>query len=213
MFLFIRYHFRTTGALGAPFPFILGIHTLFLSEDQNSLFSDEIIRVYLDENRIIFGRIGTPPALPERRYKKLLALISEVAPVFERRNGVTSAAVPIDKGAELRQEDHPDKKSPRSGAAVVVAAAAAAALASASGIVSNSNATKGGNSYLMNGSYISSDLSLNSNGAWAVHRLPFFDHAISSVSDSPTTIVNEKLLRAGFLNFFVSILQNYKKLV
>ena len=71
-------------ALEAPFPFILGIHSSFL-QGSDCLIGNETVRIYLDENRIDFGSKGPAPPLPDRPYSKLLQVIKESAPLFERR--------------------------------------------------------------------------------------------------------------------------------
>ncbi len=53
--------------LGAPFPFILGLHTSNYVNKKECCISDETVRVLLDENKIIFGSQGHAPPLPERR--------------------------------------------------------------------------------------------------------------------------------------------------
>lgn len=72
------------GVLSAPLPFILGIHKSFLQYPE-CLMASETVVVHLDENRIHFGSLGKPPPLPEKRAKKLLALIQNAAPVFALR--------------------------------------------------------------------------------------------------------------------------------
>lgn len=72
------------GVLGAPFPFIVGIHASFL-KSRDCSFAPETVRVFLDNNLIDFGALGQPPALPERRAKKLMQVILSTAPVFSHR--------------------------------------------------------------------------------------------------------------------------------
>ncbi len=69
----------TIGALAAPFPFIFGIHSSTYQSNQSYMTSD-IVRVFLDENRIEFGNLGLPPPLPERRYRKLVNSLKELIP-------------------------------------------------------------------------------------------------------------------------------------
>jgi hypothetical protein len=110
----------------------------------------------LDRNRITFGTLGPPPTLPPGRCKKLLVLISNSTPSFDKR------------GTD-----------------------------------------------------------------WAISRLPLFDSAFTAVTENPVTesdnggnregggdasqsIVRtefHKAIRAGFLNFFVSILKNYRRYI
>jgi hypothetical protein len=130
------------GVLGAPFPYILGIHLSFL-EHKDCIFSSDSARVYLDKNLIEFGEdFPSLPELPERRARKLLQAIVEHAPAFEQRN------------------EH-----------------------------------------------------------WNSSRLPFFDHAFSSIAAHPprsksgAVLINESKIREGFLKFFVAILMNYRKFV
>ena len=140
--------------LGAPFPFLVGIHSTFLT-CEDCVLPHEAAIVDLDRNRINFGRLGPPPLLPDKRCRKLLQLILSSAPAFERR------------GAD-----------------------------------------------------------------WSESRLPLFDSAFTKVTDSAAMEydksqdvsqglsrnmrdgeVNESAVRAGFLNFFVSILKNYRRYV
>jgi hypothetical protein len=67
------------GVLGAPFPFIFGIHVDTYRSHQ-SMISDETVVVFLDDDRIHFGACGSPPLLPDRRLAKLLAHINTVIP-------------------------------------------------------------------------------------------------------------------------------------
>ena len=71
------------GMLDAIVPFVLGIHSSFLSLPECCISNDTVC-VYLDENRIEFGDLGECPSLPERRIKKLFQYIVEAA-VFENR--------------------------------------------------------------------------------------------------------------------------------
>jgi hypothetical protein len=143
------------GVLGAPFPFLLGIHSSFLKSPECVLPVEGSV-IDLDRNRITFGTLGPPPTLPPGRCRKLLVLISNSTPSFDKRGG-----------------------------------------------------------------------------DWAVSRLPLFDSAFTAVTENPvsesdkskwenreggggasqSTVRTEfhKTIRAGFLNFFVSILKNYRR--
>lgn len=68
----------------APFPYITGIHTSYWSSVDQSACEDAV-KVFLDENRIDFGDLGAPPALPDRRARKLLQSICSAGRVFELR--------------------------------------------------------------------------------------------------------------------------------
>ena len=70
--------------LGAPFPFMVGIHSSFLAGMDCKLPSDAAI-VELDKNKIVFGRQGPPPTLPDRQGKKLIQALSSSTTAFERR--------------------------------------------------------------------------------------------------------------------------------
>ena len=61
----------TLSTIGAPFPFILGIHPSYIEQDDRCI-SEETVRVYLDTNVIDYGSYGPPPPLPDRQSKKLL---------------------------------------------------------------------------------------------------------------------------------------------
>lgn len=128
------------GVLGAPFPYILGLHASFL-DNKDCVFSSDSARVYLDKNLIEFGvDFSQLPELPERRAKKLLNVIIEHASAFEQRSE-----------------------------------------------------------------------------NWHLNRLPYFDHAFSSVAALPprdpsgNLLINESKIREGFLKFFVAILMHYRK--
>eukprot|EP01035_Chromulina_nebulosa_P020331 gene20331-26391_t len=71
------------GVLGAPFPFIIGIHNSFLNHKDCS-FNDEAVKVYLDDNIIQVNNLELPP-LPERRAKKLLQVLQTSSKLFEQR--------------------------------------------------------------------------------------------------------------------------------
>ncbi len=70
-----------TGALGAPFPFIFGIHHETYKNNA-SLIANETVKVFLDDNVIAFGSLGLPPPIPEGRYKKLYFHMIENIPWF-----------------------------------------------------------------------------------------------------------------------------------
>ena len=72
--------------LGAPVPFIVGIHDSFLlHKDCN--FGEETIKIYLDLNKIEFGNETIQlPILPEKRLKKLKLVMSQYANIFELRS-------------------------------------------------------------------------------------------------------------------------------
>ncbi len=69
------------GALGAPFPFIFGIHAKTY-EDNHYLVAPETVKIFLDDDMIDFGALGPPPALPDRRAQKLLTHIQQVIPWY-----------------------------------------------------------------------------------------------------------------------------------
>jgi hypothetical protein len=70
---------KLLGAVGAPFPYLFGIHVDMYATAQ-SLLLPETVCVFLDENRIEFGLLGKSPKFPERRYRKLLqAMIQSVS--------------------------------------------------------------------------------------------------------------------------------------
>ena len=143
-----------SGVLGAPFPYLVGIHSSFLS-CADCVLPHEGALIDLDKNIISFGRLGPPPLLPDKRCRKLHQLIISSAPAYGRR------------GAD-----------------------------------------------------------------WRESRLPLFDSAFTVVTDSaameceksPEGLaglsrnsrdgeVDEVAVRAGFLNFFVAILKNYRRCV
>lgn len=73
------------GVLGAPVPFLVGVHTDFL-ESVNCCIPEEAVVVFIDDNRVELGALGTPPALPEGRGKKLHnSLIPLVSSTFDNR--------------------------------------------------------------------------------------------------------------------------------
>ena len=84
LFFFSPFTSICTGVLGAPFPFIVGIHSSFLLCPDCVLPAEGTV-VDLDRNKISYGNFGLPPPLPDRRCRKLLQLISSYAPVFDRR--------------------------------------------------------------------------------------------------------------------------------
>lgn len=90
------------GVLAAPLPFLVGVHSSFLAEnddhfssrkssfchtkpkqiiDQDQFYSlygcasfaPETMRVFLDTDEVEFGSLGSPPSFPESRRKRLLA--------------------------------------------------------------------------------------------------------------------------------------------
>ena len=71
--------------LGAPFPFMVGVHTSFLGGADCKLPADAAV-VDLDKGAIAFGKLGPPPPLPDRPGKKLMqALATSVTRPFEQR--------------------------------------------------------------------------------------------------------------------------------
>lgn len=75
---------KLSGVLGAPFPFILGIHTSMLDlKDCN--IGEETVQVFLDDNRIDYGSLGPSPPLPEKRARKLFNQLVAAGPIFEKR--------------------------------------------------------------------------------------------------------------------------------
>ena len=75
---------KLLGVLGAPFPFILGMHPEFLERDDCSV-GEETVRIYLDSNSIDYGALGPAPPLPDRRAKKLLLQIHAAGKIFAGR--------------------------------------------------------------------------------------------------------------------------------
>jgi hypothetical protein len=71
--------------LGAPVPFIVGLHSSFL-QSTDCAIPDEAVTVYLDDNRIEYGLLGPPPQLPDARGRKLVASVSSLtAAAFTER--------------------------------------------------------------------------------------------------------------------------------
>jgi hypothetical protein len=70
--------------LAAPFPFILGLHTSVLGEEECSICEDTC-QIFLDTNTIDFGSGGPAPPLPDRRGKKLLTQLLAAGRIFEGR--------------------------------------------------------------------------------------------------------------------------------
>ncbi|CAK9252177.1 unnamed protein product [Sphagnum jensenii] len=70
--------------LGAPFPFIAGVHSSYFSMIDPKL-CEEAVRVFLDDNRLEFGSLPPPPPLPDKQAKKLIAEISAAGRLFELR--------------------------------------------------------------------------------------------------------------------------------
>ncbi len=81
------------GVLQTPTPFIIGIPSSFLASSDCCL-GEETVCVYLDENRLTYGSLGPPPALPERRYKKMLAEITEINIFGTRGSSWNTARLP-----------------------------------------------------------------------------------------------------------------------
>lgn len=73
------------GILAAPLPFIVGILSTYLAEE-DCYIGEESVRVYLDENKIDFGTLGPPPTIPERRRKKLISAINTSGNAFANRD-------------------------------------------------------------------------------------------------------------------------------
>jgi hypothetical protein len=63
------------GVLGAPVPFIVGLHPSFM-RSSDCIIPDEAVTVFLDDNKINLGILGPPPPLPEGRGRKLVSLIT-----------------------------------------------------------------------------------------------------------------------------------------
>ena len=153
----VRTYVTILGVLGAPFPYLVGIHSSFLT-CADCVLPHEGALIDLDKNIISYGRLGPPPLLPDKRCRKLHQLIISSAPAYGRR------------GTD-----------------------------------------------------------------WRESRLPLFDSAFTVVTDSaameceksPEGLaglaglsrnsrdgeVDEVAVRAGFLNFFVAILKNYRRCV
>lgn len=63
-----------------------GIHSTFV-ESPDCCFGEESVRVYIDEDKIIYGGgLGPPPTLPDHPRKILMATLTEVAPLFLSRD-------------------------------------------------------------------------------------------------------------------------------
>lgn len=80
------------GMLAAPVPYLVGVHTSCLTEEAHCHWSssycvgDDTVQVFLDENRIAVPAGSDPlPAVPAKRRKKLLGVISQYAPAFAMR--------------------------------------------------------------------------------------------------------------------------------
>ena len=73
------------GILAAPLPFIVGILTSMMEED-DCYIGEETVRVYLDENRVEIGTLGSVPLVPEKRRRKLLSVIKAEAAAFANRD-------------------------------------------------------------------------------------------------------------------------------
>ena len=131
------------GMLCAPFPFLVGIHSSFLLHE-DCCISEESVVIYLDENRLTFGSLGTPFRLPDHRHNKLLKGIQSAAPAFVSRD--------------------------------------------------------------------------RAYGDWITRRLPFYDAAYDipvlpefmDDAENVGHLVDERSVRESFLNFFVSVLVNYR---
>jgi len=95
------------GMLDAIVPFVLGIHSSFLSLPECCI-SNETVCVYLDENRIEYGDLGESPSLPERRCKKLLQYIAEAAVFDNRGKDWETSRLPFFDDGFSNGTDHPN---------------------------------------------------------------------------------------------------------
>lgn len=99
------------GALGAPFPFIFGIHHETYKNNA-SLIANETVKVFLDDNVIAFGSLGLPPPIPEGRYKKLYYHIIENIPWFRSMmdHATTATTATLTASATHYQHHHSDSQ-------------------------------------------------------------------------------------------------------
>jgi hypothetical protein len=187
-------------------PFILGLHcTVYQQASIQNIVGEETVQVFIDDNKILFGSLGAPPPLPTRRFKKLVHHIYSTAPLFvaEKKNvsnnNNNTTNTTTTSSVDLKVDKNKKEK---------------------------------------NGLYVDvvDDKSMWS---IKKKRLKNFDNAFSNVSEQSTLFskktknnkkttaeeddgnedilninnnsgVNEKVLREGFLKFFVSILKDYK---
>eukprot|EP01036_Dinobryon_divergens_P027068 gene27068-35782_t len=193
------------GVLGAPVPFLIGLHTEIYPIAMKDHLTTETYRVLLDDNVILFGSGGPPIPLPERRLKKLLAHIHTAAPIFDRTRTLLQTSNSADhllSESEILSEPNLTEKSEDD---------------------SKISVSKTASGSIVNIFNHSTDKSV----PWKYRRLPYFDIAKSSVSENihssfsdllseesikkDAISVNERSLREGFLKFFVAILKDYKK--
>lgn len=70
---------KLIGILSAPVPCIFGVHSDVYQQNAY-LVSPEIVKVFLDDNKVDCGELGPPPKFPEGRYRKLInAIIQNVS--------------------------------------------------------------------------------------------------------------------------------------
>jgi hypothetical protein len=78
-------------ALYAPFPFIFGIHKKFVDDQKYSNIPADTVKVFLDENKIDFGKGGPAPQLPEKRFNKLTNQLKQLVPKLLKANNEKTA--------------------------------------------------------------------------------------------------------------------------
>eukprot|EP01038_Epipyxis_sp_PR26KG_P004270 gene4270-6049_t len=178
------------GMLGAPFPFIVGLHTSIYSTPECCIF-DDAVRIFLDENRIVFGKGGQPPALPDRNHKKLLSHINSVAPLFLHRSSFNMIGVKygysLDYWISHRLPHFDDAYSQVSDKSIMYDN-----IKKYEEILNNIPRN--------NRNKITVDLAVSDLHGSMYNRTEPADSGL-----------NENELRAGFLKFFVAIMKNYKK--
>lgn len=211
--------FVWVGVLGAPFPFITGIHSSFLNYECS--FGLDCIKVFLDENRIEFDHESTSlPPLPEKRAKKLLAGIVAFTPNIDFSSRLPSKTA-ISSNTSL------SSILESSLSALPLSSSLTNAISIHGGVNgSNGNGLGSGNGNLIslsssNSTSSISTISVRSNSfdggsiklqSWSETRLPTFDLAYSKENEEPLGNIQVEALREVFLKFFVAILKNYRKL-
>jgi hypothetical protein len=96
LFSFSFFSPDTLAALYAPFPFIFGIHKKFVDDQKHSNIPADTVKVFLDENKIDFGKGGPAPQLPEKRFKKLVNQLKQLVPKLLKANNENSANKGLD---------------------------------------------------------------------------------------------------------------------
>eukprot|EP01039_Chlorochromonas_danica_P007170 gene7170-7932_t len=72
---------RLLGVLGAPFPFLVGLHDTIYEGNKSSLGS-EVVKVFLDQDIVEVGTLGPLPALPDHRKGKLMIALESAVPWY-----------------------------------------------------------------------------------------------------------------------------------